>query len=319
MAELAYGSTVSIALDEDELLGVHLLATIEGVADEDAAGFARVLRDTLERGLTERLTAAGMQWPPTVEAIDLAESVGDEVTGTVQPETREEDGAETSDRFMLRVVMIGALALVAVVVIIGGYAFNWGWTGFSRNNQLWDWMHLLLLPVVFGTFPLWLRFSEYMSPARRRAMGVAVLAFSVLVIVGYTKPLTWTGFRGQTLWDWLTLILLPLALAGISAWPKSGRDVRTWHIVTGVLVLIGLTVTMIGGYLGDWRWTGYPGNTLWDWLLLVLAPLAVGTVVVPALAKLLTGRADERAAEEEARQAREQALRAARQRAQGNG
>jgi uncharacterized membrane protein len=177
-------------------------------------------------------------------------------------------------------------------------------------------MHLLLLPIVFGTFPLWLQFSEYMGPARRRAMGVAVFAFTVLVIVGYTKPLHWTGFRGQTLWDWLILLLLPIALMTITAWPTSARDVRRRHIVIAGLFLTGLIVTMIGGYAAHWKWTGYQGNKLWDWLVLVLAPLAVGTVVVPALAKLLTGRADERAAEEEERKAREQALAEARRRSE---
>ena len=64
-------------------------------------------------------------------------------------------------------------------------------------------MHLLLLPVVLATFPLWLGFSRYMSPARRRTLGAAVLVFAVFVLIGYVTPLTWTGFRGQTLWSWL--------------------------------------------------------------------------------------------------------------------
>ena len=241
--------------------------------------------------------------------MDVAETVAGEVTETPEDVPAEESGGD-----MLRAVVIGAIALAAVVLIIGGYAFNWAWTGFATNNQLWDWMRLLLLPVAFGTFGLWLRYSEYVSPARRRAMGVAVLAFAVLVIVGYTEPLTWTGFRGQKLWNWLTLILLPITLVTIRTWPKSGRDVRRWHVVVAVVLVTGFIVTIIGGYAANWKWTGYKGNTLWDWLLLVLAPLAVGTILVPSLTKLLTGHADERAAEEEAREAREQALGAARQR-----
>ena len=250
-----------------------------------------------------------MEWPPTAQTLDVAETVTGEVT-----ETTEDVPPEESDRDVLRAAVIGAIALAAVVVIIGGYALNWAWTGFTDNNQLWDWMRLLLLPVAFGTFGLWLRYSEYVSPARRRAMGIAVVAFAVLVIVGYTDPLTWTGFRGQTLWDWLTLILLPITLVTIKAWPESGRDVRRWHVVVVVVVVTGFIVTIIGGYAANWKWTGYRGNTLWDWLLLVLAPLAVGTMLAPTLTKLLTGHADELAAEEEAREAREQALEAAHQR-----
>jgi hypothetical protein len=309
MAGVANGTTVSIALDEDELLGVHLLATIEDVPDEDALGFAGVLRSTLRRGLAERLTAAGMEWPPTAQTLDVVETVEAPVTETADGVPAERSGGD-----MLRAVVIAGIALAAVVVIIGGYALDWGWTGFATNHQLWDWMRLLLLPVAFGTFGLWLRYSQYVSPARRRAMGVGVVAFTVLVIVGYTDPLSWTGFRGQTLWDWLTLMLLPITVVAIEAWPESGRDVRRWHVVGAVVVLTAFVVTIVGGYAANWKWTGYKGNTLWDWLLLVLAPLAVGTILAPSLTKLLTGRADERAAEEEAREAREQALRAARQR-----
>ncbi len=45
---------------------------------------------------------------------------------------------------------------------------------------------------------------------------------------------------------------------------------------------------VLGGYLGDWRWTGFRGNPLWDWLhLLLLAPL-LPTIVVPALKPMAT-------------------------------
>ena len=108
MAGVAYGATVSIDLDEDELLGVHLLATLEGVPDEDAAGFAGVLRATLRRGLDERLTAAGMEWPPTARAVDVAETVAGEAT-----ETADDAAAEDSARDTLRAVVIGATAAEA--------------------------------------------------------------------------------------------------------------------------------------------------------------------------------------------------------------
>src|SRR4051794_25100402 len=32
---------------------------------------------------------------------------------------------------------------------------SWRWTGFQNNNKLWDWLHLLLLPVVLTALPLW--------------------------------------------------------------------------------------------------------------------------------------------------------------------
>jgi hypothetical protein len=51
-----------------------------------------------------------------------------------------------------------------------------------------------------------------MSPARRKGLGGAVLAFAGFALAGYVVPLTWTGFRGHTLWDWLTLIVLAITV-----------------------------------------------------------------------------------------------------------
>ena len=39
----------------------------------------------------------------------------------------------------------------------GGYTRGWQWTGFGGNNQLWDWLTLLLLPAALGTIPLWIQ------------------------------------------------------------------------------------------------------------------------------------------------------------------
>ena len=76
-------------------------------------------------------------------------------------------------------------------------------------------------------------------------------------------------------------------------------------------------MTLIGGYADGWSWTGYAGNTLWDWLQLLLAPIAINIFVVPALIKLVSGNVAERAAQEQAREAREKALSAARERTAG--
>ncbi len=313
MAETAQGTTVSFELGEDELLGLHLLATMEGLADDDAEGFGELARFTLERGIADRLTAAGMKWPPSVDAFDLAESVGREV----KEETEEEQAAESNreaKRDLRRAALISTVALVSAVIIIGGYTQHWSWTGFNTNNQLWDWLHLLLLPVVFGTFPLWLRYSEYMSPARRRALGAAVLVFVVFVAAGYLQPIKWTGFHGQTLWNWLLLIVLPLSIMTVRAWPETGRDLRSHHLGLIAVVGIALAVTIVGGYAGNWSWTGFKGNTMWDWLALVLAPIAFARFVTPSIVKLVSGGADARAKKDKKRQAREQALQAARER-----
>jgi uncharacterized membrane protein len=191
-------------------------------------------------------------------------------------------------------------ALGVAVLLLGGYAKKWNWTGFSRNNQLWDWMNLLLLPIAIATFPLWLRYADHMSRVRRTVLGVAVGAFAAFVAVGYLAPLDWTGFQGITLWDWLTLVLLPLAIAAASAWPSSKRELHTVHVVAIGALLLGWLVTLVGGYTGSWSWTGYPGNTLWDWMTLLLGPVAFSTILIPGAVRWLSGDvAREVAAEED--------------------
>lgn len=37
---------------------------------------------------------------------------------------------------------------------------------------------------------------------------------------------------------------------------------------------------MIGDYALRWSETGYPGNTLWDWLQLLLLPLVVPAILL---------------------------------------
>jgi hypothetical protein len=38
----------------------------------------------------------------------------------------------------------------------------------------------------------------------------AVLAFVALALAGYLVPMGWTGFRGNTAWDWVKLLLVPI-------------------------------------------------------------------------------------------------------------
>jgi hypothetical protein len=185
--------------------------------------------------------------------------------------------------------VLAGLALLAVIMLAGGYVGRWQWTGFPDNKQLWDWLRLLVLPVAFATLPLWLKHADHMSAARRMSYGAIVGAFTLFVVVGYTLPMRWTGFSGNTLWDWLTLILLPVTLITVRTWSKTTRTLHRHHwVLLGLLAAAWLT-TVIGGYLGHWRWTGYQGNTLWDWLQLVLAPIVLPTIVAPALVRFVSG------------------------------
>ncbi len=41
------------------------------------------------------------------------------------------------------------------ILFIGSYAFNWTWTGFKENGTLWDWLGLLLVPLIVAALPIW--------------------------------------------------------------------------------------------------------------------------------------------------------------------
>src|SRR5215469_3403991 len=52
--------------------------------------------------------------------------------------------------FIFSIILIGLLS----VALVGGYLFDWGWTGFSSSpphiKTLWDWLQLLVIPVVLA-------------------------------------------------------------------------------------------------------------------------------------------------------------------------
>jgi hypothetical protein len=125
-----------------------------------------------------------------------------------------------------------------------------------------------------------------MSVMRRRhslALVTASVVLLVLALGGYLGGWTWTGFRGNTLWDWLHLLVLPVTLALLPVWLRTHeRDHRQWALgfAGGVLAI---AVLAVGGYGFGWRWTGFRGNTLWDWLELLVVPF-----VLPAVLAYLT-------------------------------
>jgi hypothetical protein len=171
-----------------------------------------------------------------------------------------------------------------LVVLWGGYIEHWAWTGINGHTAtLWDWLHLLLLPVVVGFLPIWLSRRTRVTPRHKRAGAISLGVFSVLVLFGYVVPWAWTGFVGNTLWDWIGLIALPLALALVSVYEELRRGWTRRHSLVAGAALATFGVVILGGYLGGWKWTGFEGNTVWDWLHLLLLPLLIPAVAVPAL------------------------------------
>jgi hypothetical protein len=110
----------------------------------------------------------------------------------------------------------------------------------------------------------------------------ALGAFAVLVALGYLVPFDWTGFRGNTLWDWFELTLLPLVVTATPIWVRAD-EVRRTHLLLVGLGLVVFALFVFEGYAVPLGWTGFGDNTAWDWLKLLLLPVLLPTVVIPLL------------------------------------
>ncbi len=118
---------------------------------------------------------------------------------------------------------------------------------------------------------------------RHLLVAAPILAALLVVLVGgYLLHWSWTGYRSQEgtrkLWDWLEMSVLPLTLALLPVWLQSrDRHRRRWVVAESLAGAV-LGVLVMGGYLLGWRWTGFTGNTLWDWLGLFLVPFVLPVV-----------------------------------------
>ena len=120
---------------------------------------------------------------------------------------------------------------------------------------------------------------------------VAVVAFALLVLFGYVIPWAWTGVSGNRLWEWLELLVLPMAVALTPLYGAMRAGSSRRHTIAVMCGLSVFGVIVLGGHVGNWNWTGFHGNTLWDWLhLLLLLPLLLPTIIVPALIGVTAAR-----------------------------
>jgi hypothetical protein len=295
-------TNVALTLDPDELVGLRALVQLGRAAGGDQAGSGTVpggeaavvrdadtmgtARDLLRAALADELQAAGLPWNPSADQVHYRAAKAARSPGAI-------GRLLTNDKF--RRSGLSLLAVAALVALWGGYIRGWSWTGFRSNEQVWDWLHLLLLPVVLGTIPLWIEHPDYIGRTRRIVYIAVILAWTGFVLAGYLVPLKWTGFPGNTLWDWFGLIVLPVAVMSVRAWPALGGKVAAYHKAIIAVLGVAWVITLIGGYGHGWKWTGYPGNTLWDWLQLLLAPLALSVILIPATIKFVSGDAEGRA------------------------
>ncbi|HJY71990.1 MAG TPA: hypothetical protein VJ347_09445 [Streptosporangiaceae bacterium] len=189
-------ASLILTIEPDEFLGLRALVELDRTpdggdtssgTDTHAVSKAKMLMCT---ALADKLEQAGLPWAPSVEAADKR------VAEAAAPASAMR-GITGNGKARKGTAYVAAAALVAA--LWGGYIGGWQWTGFRVNGQLWDWLTLLLLPVVLGTIPLWIQDKEYIGKGRRAVYAVAITAWTGFVMAGYLIPLNWTGFGGQTL------------------------------------------------------------------------------------------------------------------------
>jgi hypothetical protein len=187
---------------------------------------------------------------------------------------------------MIRWILPAGLVAL-VIALIGGYEFRWSWTGITPNDQLWDLLHVIVLPALLATLPIWYRTRYRWRMEWHVGFAALAVAFALLVVGGYALGWRWTGFQGNTLWDWLELLALPVVIAALPLWFATHKRFEGRWQLAGITVLVVFAVIVVGGYALDWRWTGFHGNTLWDWLRLLLVPF-----VLPATLAWFSARAE---------------------------
>ena len=89
------------------------------------------------------------------------------------------------------------------------------------------------------------------------------MAWTGLVIAGYLVPLTWTGFRGETLWQWFVLLVAQAAVAttmALTSMRVRGSKVRLRPSQKALIAALtaGWIVTVIGGYALGWNGPAMP-------------------------------------------------------------
>jgi hypothetical protein len=283
-------TSLTCTIEPDELLGLSALVELDRAAASTGTGVVSTAKALMRTALADKLEQAGLPWAPSAEVASMRAAQAAAQASVLRRITGNGKARQAA-------VWVAAAALA--VTLWGGYTRGWRWTGFQGNDQLWNWLTLLLLPVALGAIPLWIQDKDYIGKGRRVICTAAIAAWTGLVIAGYLIPLNWTGFRGQTLWAWLNLLVLPaavtimMALAGVRARRPQARP-RPYQKAIIAVLAAGWIVTLIGGYALQWQWTGYAGNTGWGWLGIFL-PLLFPTLLLPPLLKWVSGNAAGRA------------------------
>jgi hypothetical protein len=71
--------------------------------------------------------------------------------------------------YLIPVGILLTVAIVIVLIAIGAYSREWEWTGFL-GKTLWDWMHLLLVPIILALGGLFFTQMERRDSARAQKL-----------------------------------------------------------------------------------------------------------------------------------------------------
>jgi hypothetical protein len=143
---------LTCTIEPDELLGLSALAELDRAAADGGTGTSavRMAKALMRTALADKLEQAGLPWAPSAEA------AGQRPAQAAAPASAMRRIAGNGKA---RKAAAWVAAAVLAVTLWGGYTRGWQWTGFRGNNQLWDWLTLLLLPVALGAIPLWIQDS----------------------------------------------------------------------------------------------------------------------------------------------------------------
>jgi hypothetical protein len=114
-------------------------------------------------------------------------------------------------------VLVSAAVLVVLLdVLIGGYVEHWAWTGYRDSDHklrtLWDWLGVSAL-AVGARVDSSVAGNQGPTSPRLEDCGLSGAAvFVLLVLGGYLLQWRWTGFTGNSVYDWLQLFLVPCVL-----------------------------------------------------------------------------------------------------------
>jgi len=120
----------------------------------------------------------------------------------------------------------------------------------------------------------------------KRVLVVSLVIIVILEIGTYAFNWTWTGFKdNDTVWDYMQLLLLPIALAIVPIWFMAEEaQRRVWLSQLKLVIVVPvvlLVILFIGTYAFNWTWTGFKDHgRVWDWLSLLLVPVIVAVLPI---------------------------------------